>query len=101
MLIYNISYHLNEAIEENFLIWIKEIHIPDVEKEGTLKNPRLCKILSHREAGEVSYTLQWEVEDAASLHRWHIKMGNHAASELMKIFKEKVLFFETLMRVEQ
>lgn len=101
MLIYNTSYHLAEDLEKNFLIWMKKVHIPETKQEGTLKNPRLCKILSHQQPGDVSYTLQWEVEDSTTLHRWHIKHGEVAASEINKIFNEKVMFFHTLMRVEE
>lgn len=99
MLIYNTSYHFEETLEQNFIIWLKEVHVPAVLEEGTLKNPRICKILSHQQDGDVSYTLQWEVENSTVLHRWHIKQGDFAVNEIKKIFDDKVMFFETLMRV--
>jgi len=33
------------------MIWIKESYIPEVQKHGALKAPRICRILSHREEG--------------------------------------------------
>ncbi len=98
MLIYNTTYHLEADLEDNFLIWLKEVHIPEVENQKALRNPRICKILSTQEDGQVSYALQWEVEDSTTLHRWHIKHGTFAKDQIRKIFNDKVLGFDTLMR---
>ena len=99
MLIYNTTFHLVDEVEDNFIIWLKEVHIPEVQKQAVLRNPRICKILSHTEPGESTYALQWEVDSAAELHRWQMDQGSFAKDQVLKIFKEKVLGFETLMRV--
>ena len=98
MLIYNTTYQADDEVASNFVIWIKECFIPEVEKTGDLKNPRLCKILSHRDVG-TSFSLQWEVEDSTKLHRWHIEQGAKLNEELVKLFKDKVVGFPTLMEV--
>lgn len=98
MLIYNTTYQVDDDINENFLIWIRECYIPEIEKNGILKNPRICRVLSHREDG-TSYTVQWEVESSSLLHRWHMEQGMKLNDEMMKIFKDKVVGFPTLMEV--
>ena len=62
MLVYNTTYHVDDEMIGNFLIWLKECYIPEVEKHGLLKTPRLCKVLNHREDTGVSYSLQWVAE---------------------------------------
>ena len=98
MLIYNTTYQVDDDINENFLIWIRECYIPEIEKNGILKFPRICRVLSHREDG-TSYTVQWEVESSSLLHRWHMEQGMKLNDEMMKIFKDKVVGFPTLMEV--
>lgn len=98
MLIYNTTYQVDDDINENFLIWIRECYMPEIEKNGILKNPRICRVLSHREDG-TSYTVQWEVESSSLLHRWHMEQGMKLNDEMMKIFKDKVVGFPTLMEV--
>lgn len=98
MLIYNTTFQVDDEICENFLIWIKECYIPQVEQKGLLKAPRICRILSHREEGSC-FSLQWEVENSTLLHRWHIDQGVHLNEEIEKIFKQKVVGFPTLMEV--
>ena len=75
MLIYNTTYQVEEGQEDNFLIWIKEFYLPEVEKNGLLRAPRLVRVLSHREEG--------------------VRLNE----ELLKIFKDKVVGFPTLMEV--
>lgn len=99
MFIYNTTYHVEAEVEDNFLIWLREVYIPDVEKSGMLHNPRLCRVLSHREEGSASISLQWEVESSAVLHRWHIEYGVKLNEQLTAIFKDKIIGIPTLLEV--
>ena len=98
MLIYNTTFQVDDEVHDNFLIWIKESYIPEVEKHGALRTPRICRVLSHRDEG-TSYSLQWEVDNSSLLHRWHQEQGARLNQELVKIFKDKVVGFPTLMEV--
>ena len=99
MLIYNTTYHVEEGQEKNFLIWMQEYYLPEVEKNGTLHAPRISSILSHIEEGSICFSVQFEVEDSAKLHRWHQEQGVKLNGELLNIFKDKVIGFPTLMEV--
>ena len=98
MLIYNTTFQVDDEIHDNFLIWIKECYILEIEKHGALKSPRLCRILSHRDEG-TSFSLQWAVESSGVLHRWHLEQGVKLNEELSKTFKDKAIGFPTLMEV--
>ncbi|WP_455668079.1 DUF4286 family protein [Phocaeicola sp.] len=99
MLIYNTTYQIGIDDARNFVIWLSESYIPEVENLGLLHNPRLTQILSHKEQDTECFSLQWEVEDSATLHRWHTQQGMKLNEEMMKIFKDKVVGFPTLMEV--
>ena len=99
MLIYNTTFHVEMGDARNFVIWLNEFYIPEVEKSGELKNPRILRILSHKEQDSECFSLQWEVEDSATLHRWHVKQEAALNTEMMKVFKDKVIGFPTLMEV--
>ena len=90
MLIYNTTFHVEMGDARNFVIWLNEYYIPEVEN---------LRILSHKEQDSECFSLQWEVEDSAALHRWHVKQGATLNAEMMKVFKDKVIGFPTLMEV--
>jgi hypothetical protein len=98
MIIYNTTFQVDDDVHSNFLIWMKECYIPEVQQHGTLTSPRLTRILSHHADG-TSYALQWEVPSTAMLHAWHTQLGERLNSEMQRIFKDKVVSFPTLMEV--
>ena len=99
MLIYNTTYHVTTADARNIVMWQNECYIPEIEQYGEVKNPWIIHILSHKEDDSECFSLQWEVEDSAALHRWHTRQGARLNEEMLKIFKDKVIGFPTLMEV--
>lgn len=99
MLIYNTTYQMEVDLEHNFLIWLKECYLVEVEKNGILRSPRITRVLSHLEEGSSCFSLQFEVENSGLLHRWHMEQGSKLNDELVRIFKDKVVGFPTLMEV--
>lgn len=99
MLLYNTTFHVDDEVQKNFLIWLHEGYMEEVKATGLLTNPRLCRLLSHKGEGSESFSLQWEVESSAALHRWHMQQGARLNSELVSIFKDKVVGIPTLMEV--
>ncbi len=99
MLVYNTTFQMDLADARNFVIWMSECYIPQVEADGRLQNPRLLRILSHKEQETECFSLQWDVEDSAVLHRWLTDQGRTLNGELARVFKDKVVDFSTLMEV--
>ncbi len=101
MLIYNTTYHVELDDARNFVIWLHECYLPQAEQSGELRNGRILRILSHQEQDSECFSVQFEADDSAALHRWHTHTGGRLNEELMKVFKDRVLGFPTLMEVIQ
>lgn len=99
MLIYNTTYHVEEKSAKNFLIWVQEFLIPETLKTGMLRSPRLMEVLSNKEDGSCSFSLQWEVEDSKTLHAWYTKHGTSLNKQMIDIFKDDIVGFPTLLDV--
>lgn len=99
MLIYNTTFHVEEADARNFVIWINEVYIPQVEASGRLSAPRLSRILSHPDPDSECFALQWEVKDSATLHAWHTEQGLVLNQEMLSLFQNKIVAIPTLMEV--
>lgn len=99
MLIYNATYQIDFADARNFVIWIHQVYIQKVLELGLLKKPRLCKVLSHHDTDSECFSLQFEVPDSAILHKWYSQQGASLHEEMIKVFKDKVVGFTTLLEV--
>ena len=99
MLIYNTTFQVEAQDAQNFVIFLHEVYVPAATESGELKNPRLSRILSHKDEASECFSLQFELESSATLHKWHTATGAKLNDELVKTFKDKVVGFPTLMDV--
>ena len=66
-------------------------------QHGALTEPHLAEVLSHKDENSRSYTLQFDVENSAILHKWYIDQGTDMAKELIKMYQQEVVGFSTLL----
>lgn len=99
MLIYNTTFQVNVDDAQNLVIYLHEQYLPEAVKSGVMKNGRMCRILSHRDNDSECFSVQFEVEDTAQLHKWYSTDGVRLNNEMLKLFKNKVVGFPTMMEI--
>ena len=99
MILYNTTYQMPEADARDFVIWVHQVMLPQVQEFGHMKNGRLSRILSHKEEGTECFALQFEVESTARLHYWFVKQGKRLGEEMLKTFDNRIVGFSTMMEV--
>ena len=74
MLIYNVTTHVEPSIEQEWLLWMKEEHLPKMVKTGCFLKAKLFKVITDQDQGGISYATQYhccsrnEYEDYIALH---------------------------------
>ena len=97
MLIYNVTSGVDKSVELEWLLWMKETHIPEVMRTEMFVGHRLYKVLSTEDESTVSYAVQYS---AASLDQVEKYLENFAPAlreEVQKKFGERVASFRTLL----
>ena len=97
MIVYNTTYTMPDNDARDFVIWVSQSMIPRVEEDGTLREPLLLRILSHRDQESECFSLQFKVDSTAQLHRWYVRQGNLLHRELLRLFDERIVGFSTIM----
>lgn len=97
MLIFNTTLHLEDAIHDECLSFLKTFYIPKALESGLLSQPSLAKIERQHEESGVSYAMQFKTEDIDVLNRWAGETGEGLSVELNKRFGTKVGGFVTLL----
>ena len=88
MLYYNVTVSINKDVEDEWVKWMNEIHIPDVMKAGFFKSYSFFKILIPTgNPGEQAYLVQYEIESVEKYEEYSKK----AAPLLQKSHTEKFL----------
>ena len=99
MLIYNTTFQVGIDDAQNLVIYLHEKYIPEAQASGVMKNARMCRILSHHDEESECFSVQFEVENTAQLHKWYASDGTRLNDEMLKLFKNKIVGFPTMMEV--
>lgn len=97
MLIYNVTTGVDKRIEQEWLVWMKEIHIPDVMKTQMFLSYRMYKVLTAAEEETVSYAIQYQAQSISQLDRYLERFAPALREEAKKKFGDKAVSFRTLL----
>lgn len=99
MLVFNTTYSVPNGDARNFVIWIHQAYLPKVAEGGLLTRPRLLRVLNHNDEETECFSLQFDVESSATLHKWYSAQGQELQQEMQKMFNGQVVGFSTLMEI--
>ena len=100
MYIYNVTVNVENGIHDEWLGWMKEIHIGDVLGTNLFSGARLTEVMVEGDAGR-TYSVQYEVDDMESLQLYFQMYAPKLQQELKDKFADKALAFRTILRVEE
>ena len=97
MLVFNTTYLVAKASENDFLAWMKAVYVPAVQKVGLLGAPWLYKVLVSEEEG-ITYSLQFDAETVADMSKFKKQHLADLEQMLFSRFGESVLHFSTYLK---
>lgn len=101
MIIYNISFHVDDDVLSTWKEWMKTFFIPEVMKSECFQSKKLMKLLSEKaESSGSNFALMLDVENLSSADKF---MRNHELelhTQLKQKFGEKVSQFRSILREE-
>ena len=98
MYIYNVTLSIDSDIHEEWLQWMKQVHIPDVMSTGLFTENKICKVMAEGDSG-VTYSVQYiftEMEHYTSYQQKHAPALQKAHSDK---YKDKCVAFRTLLEI--
>ncbi len=100
MVLYNVTVGIDSAVEEEWLQWMKDVHIPEVMATGMFERYDLYKVLSHEGEG-ASYSVQYIAENMDKIDRYLTQFAPDLMKAHMERFRDRHVAFRTLLeRIE-
>ena len=100
-IIYNVTTKVELDIHDEWLKYMKEVHIPDVMKTGMFLENKICRILSQDESDGITYAFQYICPDMATLHKYEVNHAPALREDVIKRYKGKYVVFRTLLEIEK
>jgi hypothetical protein len=99
MFIYNVTIKIDWAIQEAWVQWMKQEHMPEVVKTGCFTGSQLVRLLDTDEKDGPTYAAQYFAESKPDYNRY---IEIHAAILRQKAFDkwgDRFIAFRSLMQV--
>lgn len=71
MLIYNVTINIEESIEQEWLTWMQQEHIPEVIATGKFEKALMTKVRTEEEMEGVTYSVQYGCPSQAHLDAYY------------------------------
>ncbi|HZY81898.1 MAG TPA: DUF4286 family protein [Cyclobacteriaceae bacterium] len=97
MIIYNVTVGVDKAIETEWLLWMKEVHIPDVMRTKMFLNSRIYRVLTTGDENSVSYAIQYSARSLTEIDQYLEKYAPALRDDVTKKFGDKAVSFRTLL----
>lgn len=99
MYIYNVTINVEESIHDEWLLWMKEIHIPEMLAIGKFTNARMLKVLVEEEMGGITYAIQYTTDSKETLEKYYTEEAPRMREEGIKRFSNKFVAFRTELQL--
>ena len=71
MIIYNVTINIETSIEQEWLVWMREEHIPEMLATRKFTKALMTKVLVEEEMGGVTYSIQYTCPDKETLASYY------------------------------
>ena len=97
MIIFNDTVIIEEAIQQRWLKWIKEVHIPAVMATGHFKSYQVLNVIDSPNEG-VTYCIQYRADSIADFNQFYSKHLHRLQEAHNQEFENQFVIFNTLMQ---
>jgi hypothetical protein len=97
MFLYNVTIGIDPDIEQEWLNWMKETHIPDVLRTGMFTSHKMYKVLHDNNDGSISYSVQYFANSLENVLQYLEVFAPALVEEHMAKFRNKHVAFRTLL----
>jgi hypothetical protein len=98
MILYNVTYNLEKDIINDWLGWMKTVHIPKVMATGYFSSVRLFELLSKEEEEGITFSLQFMTDTIQNIQEFLEHSARLLAEEHNMRYKNKHVAFRTVLQ---
>ena len=95
MILYNVTVNIDQDVEEEWLDWMKTVHIPNVMSTGLFFDQKIYRLLNEEEGS--TYSLQYFCKSLEDLNHYFDTYAPDLVKEHLEKYKDKHVAFRTVL----
>ena len=98
MILYNVTVKILNEVKDDWLNWMKTVHLPDVMNTGLFIENKICRIIEEDPDG-TTYAIQYFCKDMDTFLKYQAEHAKELQKEHTQRYDGKYVAFRTLMEV--
>ena len=98
MIIYNVTVSVEESIKLDWLIWMQNMHIPEVMATGIFSKSQINRVIVQGDSDN-TFAISYTCESMKDLHQYQVKFAHDLQQKHEDRYGKKAVAFRTLMEV--
>ena len=98
MILYNITVSIDHDIHQDWLVWMKDVHIPDVLSTGLFTENKVAKIHAEEDGG-LSYSIQYLLKSWEDYNLYQSKFAPQLQKKYLDKYANKSAAFSTVLEI--
>ena len=98
MIVYNVTCHLSNELLEEWLTWMKSVHIPEVMQTGCFTESKMLRLLNQADDDEgVNIAIQYTASSLADYERYRDEFAPALQQKTREKYGEQILAYRSLL----
>ncbi|MFZ1705544.1 MAG: DUF4286 family protein [Saprospiraceae bacterium] len=98
-IVYNVTVKIEKQSAQDWLLWMQEVHIPDVMKTGCFLSYRMTKIVEEPDEHGIGFAIQYIAEDIQTFEKYQNNFAKQLQQEHSEKYQNKYVAFRTLLEI--
>lgn len=98
MIIYNVTINIEQDVHDEWLQWMRDVHVHDVMQTGLFTEYKICKLLVEEEQG-ITYSFQYTCPSLEAYERYRVEHAPRLQADVKKKYEGKFVAFRSLLEV--
>lgn len=99
MIIYNVTVNVDYAYADEWLQWMKEVHVPDVMRSGMFVQNNIYRILNNEDTGGQNFSVQYSCESMQKYEQYRDQFAASLQADALNKFANRFVAFRTLLEL--
>lgn len=98
MILYNVTVSIDDSVHEDWLSWMRTVHIPDVMNTGLFIESRISRIHAEEQGG-LSYAITYVANSMDDMERYQMEYAPRLQQEHSARYAGKFAAFRTFLEL--
>lgn len=99
MILYNVTINITPEIHDRWLLWMNEVHIPEILATGLFTMARLVRVHADQPIDGITYAAQYTATQKEQLESYYRDHAPRLREQGLRLWGDNALYFRTELEV--